>query len=469
MRSVVVATLAALLLSCGGDDVTELLVVVDSDLAVPGDMDTIRVQVSGSVTMTATGELSGPRGLPLPRTVGVVHTGGPLGPVEIVVQGLSTGAVVVERRASTSFRDGKTLVLPMFLSRSCMHMTCGDGQTCVNALCVTSTVDPATLGEYNGTVPRIDGGTGGCEGVPERCNGLDDDCDRSVDEDFDLDADPINCGACGTACNRPNSTVACNAGSCEVTGCAPGFGDCNMDDADGCEVDFTDSGNCGGCGVTCDLPNATAGCDMGACGIESCDAGFDNCNGSPADGCEAALDTATDCGACGTTCTLANATAGCDAGACAIESCDAGYGDCNADSTDGCETPLDTPTDCGGCGMACDLANATESCATGRCEVTTCDAGFGDCNGMRADGCERALNTLSDCGMCGRSCNLSNATESCATGTCEIAMCAPGRGNCDGMAMNGCEINLSSDDNNCGMCGIVCVAPDNDCRSYVCR
>jgi hypothetical protein len=48
-------------------------------------------------------------------------------------------------------------------------------------------------------------------------------------------------------------------------------------------------------------------------------------------------------------------------------------------------------------------------------------------------------------------------------------MCAAGRGDCDGMPANGCEVNLSSDDNNCGMCGIVCVAPDNDCRSYVCR
>jgi hypothetical protein len=34
----------------------------------------------------------------------------------------------------------------------------------------------------------------GC--FPEVCNGLDDDCDGEVDEDFDLMSDVMNCGAC---------------------------------------------------------------------------------------------------------------------------------------------------------------------------------------------------------------------------------------------------------------------------------
>ncbi len=37
-----------------------------------------------------------------------------------------------------------------------------------------------------------------------------------VDEDFDLDTDPANCGSCGTACDDgdPATTDSCVAGSC---------------------------------------------------------------------------------------------------------------------------------------------------------------------------------------------------------------------------------------------------------------
>jgi hypothetical protein len=44
----------------------------------------------------------------------------------------------------------------------------------------------------------------------EVCNGLDDNCDGNVDEGFDLDTDPENCGVCGNGCNGQ----ACAAGTC---------------------------------------------------------------------------------------------------------------------------------------------------------------------------------------------------------------------------------------------------------------
>ena len=40
----------------------------------------------------------------------------------------------------------------------------------------------------------------------ESCNQLDDDCDGSVDEDFNLESDRLNCGACASVC--PNSTTS---------------------------------------------------------------------------------------------------------------------------------------------------------------------------------------------------------------------------------------------------------------------
>lgn len=48
-------------------------------------------------------------------------------------------------------------------------------------------------------------------GASEMCNEIDDDCDGSVDEIYDLDYDGDNCGTCGTSCDSGSS---CQSGSC---------------------------------------------------------------------------------------------------------------------------------------------------------------------------------------------------------------------------------------------------------------
>lgn len=50
----------------------------------------------------------------------------------------------------------------------------------------------------------------------EVCNGIDDDCDGQVDEDFNLDSDVNNCGACGAVCSFPHAITSCVAGVCEI-------------------------------------------------------------------------------------------------------------------------------------------------------------------------------------------------------------------------------------------------------------
>ncbi len=69
----------------------------------------------------------------------------------------------------------------------------------------------------------------------EVCNGLDDNCDGQIDEDFDLQGDPMNCGACGKVCSLANAVAGCTNGACVVARCEPGFADADRNPANGCE------------------------------------------------------------------------------------------------------------------------------------------------------------------------------------------------------------------------------------------
>ena len=100
---------------------------------------------------------------------------------------------------------------------------CGSGDTCVNARC-----GPACTKS----------GTSLC----------DDTC-------VDLDTDMNNCGACGTECKTflPNAKGSlCSDGQCVISQCNTGYGDCDKNIANGCEVNLLlDASNCGSCGTKC--------------------------------------------------------------------------------------------------------------------------------------------------------------------------------------------------------------------------
>ncbi|MCP3140949.1 Ig-like domain-containing protein [Pyxidicoccus xibeiensis] len=90
-----------------------------------------------------------------------------------------------------------------------------------------------------------------------------------------------------------------NTSSCVsfVADCPVGRGDCDGNPANGCEADLmTDEGNCGACGTTCDgAASASAVCGAGTCGL-GCAVGTFDCDGAAANGCESS--TACDSAVC---------------------------------------------------------------------------------------------------------------------------------------------------------------------------
>jgi len=308
--------------------------------------------------------------------------------------------------------------------------TCGAGQVCSRGVCATTCATPLTT--------CSSGGASYCANTT---------------------IDPANCGACGRACALPNASASgCGAGACTVQTCATGFGDCNGTASDGCETNLlTSSASCGACGRACTLANATAACGAGACAITACATGFFNCNGTASDGCEVNLQADNNnCGACGRTCAAGQV---CSSGACTA-TCASPLTTCGTLAAAYCANTSNDPANCGACGRACALTNATASgCAAGACTVLTCATGFGNCDGVAANGCETDLNTtVSSCGACGRACALANAGETCTAGACAITTCDPGFLNCNASAADGCEVNTATDNANCGACGRGCAA-----------
>ncbi|MGC4116299.1 MAG: MopE-related protein [Myxococcales bacterium] len=107
------------------------------------------------------------------------------------------------------------------------------------APCESTCPGGACLGECTSGRTLCSGGTLAClpgQGPElESCNGRDDDCDGATDEGFDLQRDPRHCGQCGHACQLAGAVAACLAGECAIASCLPGAADLDGEADDGCE------------------------------------------------------------------------------------------------------------------------------------------------------------------------------------------------------------------------------------------
>lgn len=91
------------------------------------------------------------------------------------------------------------------------------------------------------------------------------DCDQDPGGSCEINTkiDRNNCGTCGKKCA---SDQVCNNGECKPSAdtlCFIGHANCNLDNADGCEIDIrTDKNNCGACGNFCAVGQT---CSAGSC------------------------------------------------------------------------------------------------------------------------------------------------------------------------------------------------------------
>jgi len=177
---------------------------------------------------------------------------------------------------------------------------------------------------------------------------------------------------------------------------------------------------------TCPTPaNASgASCVSGACRF-SCAAGYADCDGGAANGCEVLTATSTQhCGACNNRCPGgANAAATCAAGRCGI-ACTGAARDCDGSAANGCEVDTQSSAQhCGACGNACPgTANGAGACEAGRC-TTRCSAGYNRCG----DGTCAASAATEACDGRGNDCD-GTTDEGCGNGTCATPWAAPPAG-----------------------------------------
>lgn len=312
------------------------------------------------------------------------------------------------------------------------NLRCAAGQTCVGGACNTAPTSCPTV--PCGANQACCGGT--CRPVrndPNNCGGCDVRC-------------PASMSLCmGMACCSPDPT-----GTCEVRSCGARQTNCGGT----CVELSTDEANCGGCNIRCGTgQTCTGGFCQTPCGGAMCSPGQTCCSNA----CFDAQSDPTHCGGCGTACTGGpNGSPACRAGVCAT-TCFRGFFDCNGLPADGCESTLNTNTDCGACGVAC---GGGTTCTNGMCVPGGCNGGPSCAAGRTCCGaaCADLASDAANCGSCARACRFANATSTCTAGACAIGACATGFGNCNVTAADGCEASLQSDRANCGACGLTCAA-----------
>jgi hypothetical protein len=219
-----------------------------------------------------------------------------------------------------------------------MHCgACGHGCSTANVAsvaCMAGVCQPACLGGFaNCGAPAAPAADDGCEtnlaaSGQKLCNGS---------------CVPLASCCAATDCTAAPAPAACQVGICESSG----------------SCSYTAKANSQICGSTCCV-GVNGSCAAGTCAL-SCTGGFGDCNNDKSDGCELRTNIPAHCSACGTACDTGtvNGAPTCNGSTCQYAGgCKAGRIDCNsaAPNANGCEC---AGTAC--CGTACQVAHLNQN------------------------------------------------------------------------------------------------------------
>jgi len=327
--------------------------------------------------------------------------------------------------------------------------------TYCGGICVDTLTDPENCGICG---IACDSGEQCVNGVC-RCGGTGVDCGAGetccLGSCVDVDSDDSHCGSCGNECGPGES---CVTGRCRC-GTGPECDDSKVCCLDYCVDVRTDGDNCGSCSTACDVGETCVSgvCRCGGSGPDC--SGGDICCGST---CHDLMTDEEHCGNCATVC---DQNEMCVSGDCM---CGGTGPDCTgSDACCGTEC-VDLNTDlgnCGSCGNFCDLHEAVGGCVDGICVIEQCNSSFRDCDLVPENGCEADILTdPENCGLCTVRCDEG---EQCAGGECRCGGIGPecfDENICCGAAC----VNPFNDEHNCGSCGIACGAGElcvgGECR-----
>ncbi len=185
---------------------------------------------------------------------------------------------VLERR---SFGPAYALAAGVLLCTACAGDDSSAASAASSGTISGSATDDATASQSSGSSADD---TGPPPAPPPVCTGTEVACGTICAE---LQTDPNNCGVCGRTCVIPNASSTCSAGECGLGSCDPGFSDCDGDLVSGCEVaiECQDGAicetRCGSEGTTdCTDVCAAAGEPQCLSPAETCNVIDDDCNGS---------------------------------------------------------------------------------------------------------------------------------------------------------------------------------------------